>query len=242
MITLYDFGGKIKHPWNVSVWKARYSLNFKSVAYKTIWIEYPDIEPTMKELGALPTGRKPDGSPLYTLPVIHDDSTGAIIADSALIAEYLDKTYPTPTQLIPTGTHALQAVFREMVSSKAITFATLVLPEAMGKVVNQPSAEYLEHAYSALVLEAKTADEEERVAKWEKAKEFLGGVDALMKREDKWIMGDAISFADFVVAAVLTMVKNIFGKESEAWKQVVSWHEGRWDRMMIELEKYSTVY
>ncbi|KAF9063083.1 hypothetical protein BDP27DRAFT_1335619 [Rhodocollybia butyracea] len=246
MITLYDFDSKTKHPWNVSVWKARYSLNFKKVPYKTIWIEYPDIEPTMKKLGARPTSLRGDGSPMYTLPVIHDDSTGAIISDSALIAEYLDKTYPTSTELIPRGTHTLQAAFRGLIESKMFPLGLLVVPELIREVVNGPSAEYMTSHYLPKFgisdLATWTLSEEQRIAEWDKVKELLGSVHVMMKAEDKWIMGDEISFADFAVASVFEMIKAAVGKGSEDWKRVLSWHDGRWDRMMTELERYRAIY
>ncbi|KAF9063082.1 hypothetical protein BDP27DRAFT_1335618 [Rhodocollybia butyracea] len=216
MITLYDFDSKTKHPWNMSVWKARYSLNFKNVPYKTIWIEYPDIEPTMKKLGAQPTGLRQDGSPLYTLP------------------------------LIPRGTHALQAAFRRLIESNMSSLGLLVVPELIRKVVNAPSAEYMTSHYlpnfGISDLATWTLSEEQSIAEWDKVKELLGSVHAMMKAEDKWIMGDQISFADFAVASVFETIKAVFGKDSEEWKRVVSWHDGRWDRMMTELERYSTVY
>ncbi|KAF9030383.1 hypothetical protein BDP27DRAFT_1349131 [Rhodocollybia butyracea] len=242
MITLYDFDSKAGRPWNVSVWKARYSLNFKNLPYKTVWIEFPDVEPTMKKLGALPTGTRKNGTPFYTLPAIHDDSTGAIIADSAVIAEYLDKTYPTPTQLIPSGTHALQTAFRELVDSKATPLVSLVVPDAVTKTMNPPSAEYMARVFATAVSNAASMSEETRVAEWEKAEEVLGSVKALMKPEDRWVMGDAISFADFVVAAMLIMAKTVYGKESEEWTRMMNWHDGRWDRMMTDLEKYTAVH
>ena len=60
----------------------------------------------MKEIGAEPTTVKPDGSPKYTLPVIHDDVTGKVVSDSLKIAEYLEATYPDTPSLFPGGAHA----------------------------------------------------------------------------------------------------------------------------------------
>ncbi|KAK0435617.1 hypothetical protein EV421DRAFT_1681489, partial [Armillaria borealis] len=58
-------------------------------------IELPDTEVLTKNIGASPTSAKPDGvSPFYTIPIIQDDSTGAVVSDSAAIAGYLDKIYP----------------------------------------------------------------------------------------------------------------------------------------------------
>ncbi|KAE9402947.1 hypothetical protein BT96DRAFT_1083826 [Gymnopus androsaceus JB14] len=197
MITFYDFAGRIKGiPWNPNVWKIRHVqltcseldselISFLNVgiAYKTVWLEYPDIEETMKKIGALPTTtKKRDPScPLYTIPAIYDDSTGTAIADSVLIAEYLDKTYPSTPRLIPQGTHALQGAFR--------------------------TAEYYERTRCADMgvptLEVLRVPAEARDAEWDKVKDAFGYVHGLMKENDDWIMGDTISFADFIVASMI---------------------------------------
>ncbi|KAF7320563.1 hypothetical protein HMN09_00140300 [Mycena chlorophos] len=57
--------------------KSRYALNFKGLEYTTMWLEYPEIEDACKAIGGKPTRNKPDGTPLYTLPMIHDLNTGA---------------------------------------------------------------------------------------------------------------------------------------------------------------------
>ena len=56
------------------------------------WVEFPDTAPRMKEIGARAT--RYDGRDIYTLPVLHDPNTGALVSDSFDIAMYLDKTYP----------------------------------------------------------------------------------------------------------------------------------------------------
>ena len=69
----------------------RYVLNIKRIPYKTVWVEYPDIKPLCLKIGASPAESLPDGSPLYTLPVIYDPNTQTPVSDSAAIARYLDK-------------------------------------------------------------------------------------------------------------------------------------------------------
>jgi hypothetical protein len=39
----------------------RYALNYKKLPYKTVWIEYHEIEPVAKKLGAKATRKKPNG-------------------------------------------------------------------------------------------------------------------------------------------------------------------------------------
>ncbi|KAF8994799.1 hypothetical protein BDQ17DRAFT_1524749 [Cyathus striatus] len=108
MITFYDIHSTApKTAWSLMVWKIRYILNYKNLPYKTIYLEYPDIETTSKNLGIPPTATKVDGSPYYTLPAIHDSSTNKALADSLRIAQYLDATYPDTPAVVMKGTKCL---------------------------------------------------------------------------------------------------------------------------------------
>jgi hypothetical protein len=137
IITLYDAASGKSPGWNAIVSKIRcvvylmqcgqskqiycrrYVLNFKGIPYKTTWLEYLDIEPTLRSIGAAPTSTKPDGTPFHMVPVIVDPSRRApsggplVLSDSWVIAEYLDKEYPTSGPLFPQGTKALQKLFHD---------------------------------------------------------------------------------------------------------------------------------
>ena len=39
----------------------RYALNYKKLPYKTVWVEFHEIEPAAKKVGAKPTRTKPNG-------------------------------------------------------------------------------------------------------------------------------------------------------------------------------------
>ena len=66
----------------------RIALNYKRLPYRTEWVEYPDIEATLRAIGGAPTAKVSlnDGSggkkDHYTLPAIHDSHTNAVITDS----------------------------------------------------------------------------------------------------------------------------------------------------------------
>ncbi|ETW81324.1 hypothetical protein HETIRDRAFT_426785 [Heterobasidion irregulare TC 32-1] len=72
----------------------RFALNMKALPYKTVWVEYPDIAGIREKLGAGPSGTRAD-EPLYTMPVIQDLATGAVVVDSFKIVQYLDTTNTT---------------------------------------------------------------------------------------------------------------------------------------------------
>ena len=89
-------------------------LNFKRLAYRTTWIEFPEVETTMRVIGAPPSGTRPDGRPIYTLPVIVDPTVNPaspiIISNANNIAEYLDAAYPA-RPVFPEGSRAVQTLF-----------------------------------------------------------------------------------------------------------------------------------
>jgi len=49
-IVLYDLACTKNVCFSPTVWRIRLMLNYKHIPYKTIFLEFPDIEPTLKEL------------------------------------------------------------------------------------------------------------------------------------------------------------------------------------------------
>ena len=96
-------------------------MKFKGLPFKTVWLEYPQIEPTLRDLGVTPTLFKfeEEQKTIYTVPVIIDsfhltpNGDPTVVSDSWAIAEYLDEIYPNPIMLFPQGTKALQSQFLE---------------------------------------------------------------------------------------------------------------------------------
>ena len=86
-------------------------MNYKGIPYTTVWVDYPDIAPLSKKIGAPPTNTAANGLPQYTLPAIYDPNTKTAVSESAVIARYLDKTYPDKPTLIPSEADALHAAF-----------------------------------------------------------------------------------------------------------------------------------
>ncbi|TFK22709.1 hypothetical protein FA15DRAFT_688229 [Coprinopsis marcescibilis] len=104
MITFYDIKVNSTDPaFTVSpfCWQARLCLNYKQLPYHTIYALYSNVTAFAKKHGIPPTGVKPDGSPSYTLPAIHDSKTNATVSDSFKIARYLDETYPDTPAFFP---------------------------------------------------------------------------------------------------------------------------------------------
>ena len=221
----------------------RYTLNFKGIPYKTEWVEYPDIEPLCKKLGISPTSKKADGSDQYTLPAIHDPSTGAYISDSILIAEYLEKTYPDTPQVFPHHTIALQATFAEAFGKNLSGLANFILPATCTKL-NPRSQEYFrrtrEKAFRK-TMENLVPKDETAIAQWAQFRDGLGKVDAWYAKnsgQGPFLLGETPSWGDIVVASVFIWLRIVWGEDSQQWKDISSWNKGRWAAVVEALKKY----
>ncbi|KAF4604174.1 hypothetical protein EYR40_001357 [Pleurotus pulmonarius] len=241
-IIFYDIPSTLEpQAWSHNTWRVRtssYALNIKGIPYQTVWIEYPDIEALCKKIGAAPTNKE---APLYTLPVIQDTSTGAVISDGPLIVEYLDKQYPDTLTLFPPGTIALQAGFTAAHGSAISPVRQFVIPKVNSRL-NPRSEEYFrrtrERAFGKK-MEDITPVGEARVVEWAKYRDGLGKVDSWFKKSTgRFLMGESITFADVSVVSSLTWLKVIFGEDSPEWKDIASWHDGRWAGLVYAFEKY----
>jgi glutathione S-transferase len=243
-ITFFDIPSATpENGWSPNTWKARYALNFKGIPYKTEWIEYPDIEAHCKKLGILPTSKNPDGSPHYTLPAIHDPSTGIYVSDSMLIAEYLEKTYPDTPSLFPHNTVGLQSTFFPAFESNLDALWQFSLP-ATCSILNAPSAEYFRRtreAHFGKTMEDLFPKGEVGVVEWAKVQEGYTKTASWFAKTGPFMMGDTPSWADFVVASYTLWSRIIWGEDSQQWKDITSWNGGRWKTLMESLKKYETV-
>ncbi|ESK89757.1 hypothetical protein Moror_16840 [Moniliophthora roreri MCA 2997] len=240
MITLFDWGPN-QHPdakgISVHVWKTRYALNYKGIPYTTVWVDFTLIEETAKQLGALPTAVRADGSPKYTVPIIKDSKTGAVVSDSLRIAEYLDETYPDTPPVVPKGSRALQAAFADTSILKFIPFVPLVRPHTQ-PYYSKPTQEAFDILFGGPVVELS---EDEKTKLMVQGREGLAQVSAWLKKDGVFVMGDKPVFVDFSLAAWFFILRIAFGKDSREWKEIADWDDGRWSKLLEGVESYQVL-
>jgi len=226
----------------------RMALNFKGLPFKTEWVEYPDIGPRMKELGAEATDKWDDGSPLWTLPVIKDDATGKVIADSWKIAMYLEDTYPHEPTLFPFGVrapvHFLQAYFSNIA---ILPGYKIFCSETRGRL-NPRSEEFFRRTREAdfnMKMEELAPPGPKRDELWAAVKE---GFDKFAPKYESngdgtlpYFYGETVSYADLVVVSLLMWIKTVLGPEHPEWKEMEGWNGGRWVRLLELTKKYQVI-
>ena len=216
---------------------SRFVLSYKNLPFDTVWVEYPDIAPKLKEIGASPN-KLPNGSELYTVPVLSDPNTGAIVTDSWVIAEYLDKTYPEKP-IFPSGSQGLISAFDSALfalGGESFRFSLL----RSSQILNERSLEYFIRTREVTFgekVDGWSPEGPKRDAHWaiieknyyDSAKRWYDKV------EGKWLMGDTFSYADIIFAARTLWYKRVY-REDE-WKRVASLHDGKWEKLLADVEK-----
>ncbi|KAJ7686862.1 hypothetical protein B0H17DRAFT_705483 [Mycena rosella] len=244
ILTLYDIASTVPgQAWSPNTTKARYALNFKGIPFKTVWVEHPDIEALCKKIGAKSTSAT---GLQYTLPVIHDPSTGAVVSDSIEIAQYLDATYPSLPRLIPAGTAALHYAFTDAHAATLGPLYAYALPATL-LILNPAGQDYFRRTREKLLfggrrLEDVTPTGDEHVVMWKKLQDGLDQVDGWISKngsDSKYFMGEVMGYADITIGAYLRWAKVVL--EKEKWEDILSWNGGRWANLMRDLEKYETV-
>ena len=201
-------------------------------------MEYPDIESTMKRIGGAPTGKWSDGRDYYSLPAIHDSTTDKVITDSARIAAYLDETYPDRPVLYPPGSRAASAMLEYVVRQNfSLPIFPVNLPAAHS-ILNPHSQVYFRATREKMFgkkLEDFAPPGPARDGVWKTVKEGLDRLAGFYDQngEDKlFLFGDTFSFADTIVIGYLLWTRIVLGPESDEWKTLASWNNGKWEKLV----------
>lgn len=232
-IILYDIPSKLpKKKWAPNPSKTRFCLGHKSLPYEVIWVEFCDIAATMESIGASPTAGK-----RYTVPVIKDPNTGAVVSDSHAIAKYLDETYPSDKPLIPHGTHVLMETFETLFINTVMAPSFRLIMARTLEIQNDISREAFIKSRLKMARETRWEDmapEGKAQEMWAALKKSLGVVDGwYQKSGGRWIMGDTFSFADIVVASWLAWWNVVLNEQER--REVNALHGGRWARLLADV-------
>nr|4LMW_A Chain A, Glutathione transferase [Phanerodontia chrysosporium] len=229
--------------WGPNTWKTRYVLNFKGLKYRTEWVEYPDIEAVCKQIGAPATEKKPDGRDHYTLPVIQDPNTKAVVADSDAIAKYLESTYPDTPRLFPEGTRAFQHAFYQLARPSVLMPIFNIVVARVWKLLRPRSQEYFRATREQML--GKKLEEIGSEDDWNALESGLARIKSSLEAngagKDLLLMGDRVTFADLQLASLFIWLRVSAGEESEDWKRFLSLHEGKWAKFMQQFAAYEFV-
>ncbi|KAF7302402.1 Glutathione transferase fungal specific class A [Mycena chlorophos] len=238
-IILYDVACDLaERSMSPNVAKIRYSLNYKGLAFETVWVDLSELEELYKKFGAKPTAAS--GPAQHTVPFIHDTTNDIAVSNSLDIALYLDGAYPDAPRVIPAGTFALHASLSDAYSAAVSgPLAAFNFPAGFPHL-RLPSQEYFARSGRAPPPIALNGDEEKAAEVWAMVKKGLDRFDGYMVAAgSKYFCGDELSYADFILAGPLRWAKLVLS--GDQWAEISSWNGGRWARLLEELGRYDGV-
>ncbi|KAF9531769.1 hypothetical protein CPB83DRAFT_848699 [Crepidotus variabilis] len=241
-ITLYDIPSTVPgSSWSPNTWKTRFCLNYKGLQHKTEWVEWQDLESTLVKIGIPPSRKDHRSKPRYTIPAIFDSTTGVYLSESFEIAQYLDRTYPDTPKIFPDNTAGLQRGFHQALTPLVEPIKALILPVEATRLSSASQESFQQKMKDYLSLEL---GEEDKIEMWAELRENFGVVNgwySLGNNPGPFILGEAPSWVDFVLGATFLWSKLIFGENSSEWKEIETWHEGRWKTLLKQLSMYQVV-
>lgn len=175
-----------------------------------MWIEFYDVEATLRGLNAPAAAYKSDGRPIYSLPVIVDSilsrSHPTILSNANIIAEYLETTYPA-RPIFPEGSRAVQSLFVHYIQEIfAKPLLPILVPLTHQALPERSQAHFRGASGGPAAMQLTDAQREQA---WRAAKEkfdFLAGIlnkNAGVDGNGIVVMAHDVTYADFALCSVL---------------------------------------
>ncbi|KIW53851.1 hypothetical protein PV05_06262 [Exophiala xenobiotica] len=207
-IVLYDLACTKHVCFSPAVWRIRLMLNYKRVPYRTIFLEFPDIEHTLKGLGLVPSE---SASGKYTVPAIQHVPTDTYMMDSAPIAQFLESTYPD--RAVPLKSELGSEIEAKARAVGGAAFRMSVMPREIG-ILSPRVQEYFRRTREASLghrlEDLLDPDKEEQV--WNAAADGMRAVSELMrtnKADGPFVLGARPSYTDFFITGSLQSARVI---------------------------------
>ncbi|KAI0300512.1 hypothetical protein B0F90DRAFT_1810385 [Multifurca ochricompacta] len=238
-IILYDVPSATPEAWAPNIWRIRFVLNYKRLPYRTVWIEYSDVERTLRSIGAPPASIGRDDRPVYALPAIlipqRPPESPIVLTTASVIVEYLEMAFPA-RPVFPEGSTALQVVFVHYLND-------VVVKPLLSIMVPLSHIRLPEHVQAHIRGPAMAGPQRERA--WLAVKEKFDFLAALLDKNNGVdgdglvVMGRELSYADFVICSVLLWVERV--SPHDGWTRMRQWSNGRWVRLWDRCKDYMDV-
>ena len=215
-------------------------MSYKGLPFEVEWVELPDIAQKMKDIGASPG--KFLNTVAYTLPVLRDPNTGAVVTDSWDIAVYLDNTYPEKL-VFPRDTQGLIRAFGTAYADQIRPALKFPLVRAK-EILKERSLEYYittrENHFNQR-LEEWSPEGPERDQHWSALEKAFSTLKAWYGKTDgRWLMGNTFSYADILVASILVWLEKVL--HDDEWKRLAAWDDGQWERLLADVKDKCNVW
>ena len=165
------------------------------------------------------------------------------MSESSDIVRYLDKQYPSSPRVITPGTNAFETAYYRYLLAEVWPKWPAPIHQYMVETVSPEAAAFIKELREevfggTLVNLAKNPQ-----SHWDAYRDAFGRValPVYENAEGIFLKGSEPGWGDFVTAALLLSIKLLYGADSKEWKYIETWHDGRWVKLIKDLEPYSHI-
>jgi len=165
------------------------------------------------------------------------------MSESSDIVQYLDKQYPSSPRVITPGTLAFEIASHKYLVAGVMSKWPKPIHQYLYETISPEAAAFIkqlrEEAFGdTLVNIAKNPQSD-----WDAYRDAYGTVALPIyeKADGIFLKGSEPGWTDFVASSFLLSIKLLYGAESKEWRSVETWHDGRWVKLIKDLEPYSYI-
>ncbi|GAO47661.1 hypothetical protein SAICODRAFT_10441 [Saitoella complicata NRRL Y-17804] len=241
-LLLYDLLSSLQPPqWSPHTLRTRLLLNYLNIPFRTEFLSYPDIEPTLADLGL--EGVEPVGGwergPGWTVPVLlvpGGEGEGEAVSGTWGILGWVQKHWPEKATML--GDLEMAKAIGQKIFEEVITPARTVIWPVLPHILDERGQVYFRQSRQRWLgkdIESLLAPVEEQERIWAELRTTLRGLQP--SGGERFLGGDGgPGYADFILVACLGWIKavcpadwaRIMAKDQDEGAEV-SWLRSVWD-------------
>ena len=165
------------------------------------------------------------------------------MSESSDIIQYLEKQYSSSPRVISPGTLAFEIAYcKYFLGGVGPKWPQSIYPRVYETISPEAAAYFKESKEEAFgqTLENMAKNSQSYLDEYRDAYGTVA-LPIYQKAEGIFLKGSEPGWADFLTASFLLAIKLAFGAESKEWKFIQTWHEGRWAKLIKDLEPYAYI-
>lgn len=165
------------------------------------------------------------------------------MSESSDIVQYLDKQYPSSPRVISPGTLAFETAYYRYFQAGVWSKWPKPIHRYLSETVSPESATFIKELREAAFGDTLVNLAKNPQSHWDAYKDAFSSVllPIYEKAEGNFLKGSEPSWADFVTASALLSIKLLYGADSLEWKYIGTWDDGRWVKLIKDLEPYGSI-
>jgi hypothetical protein len=165
------------------------------------------------------------------------------MSNSFDIAQYLDKQYPSSPRVITPGTLAFETAYYKYFFSEVRSRWPSPTHQYIYETISPESAAFVKALREEVFGDTLVNIAKNPESHWDAYRDGFGSVALPIyeSAEGIFLKGSEPAWADFVTASSLFSIKLLYGEDSKEWKYIETWHDGRWSKLIKDLEPYAHI-